>query len=153
MEGQQILSYKRANFSTRLPGNHHYTASHFWLKKDDPSGCWRIGFTKFATRMLGEIVECEFDVKDGESIEPGQVIGWVEGFKAASDLYCVIKGKFRGANELLDSDACIIKKDPYVDGWLYNVEGQLDLDVLDVNGYAEVLDQTIDRMKKEAEGT
>ena len=42
---------------------------------------------KFATRMLGEVVEFDFEVAPGDSIEEGQAIGWFEGFKAVSDLY------------------------------------------------------------------
>ena len=48
--------YKRSNFVTHLPVECLYSPSHFWLRKVGDSR-WRVGFTKFATRMLGEIVE------------------------------------------------------------------------------------------------
>ena len=113
-------------------------------------GIWRVGFTKFAARMLGEIVECEFDVQKGGVIEPGQVIGWIEGFKAASDLYSVMNGKFCDVNPIVANDACVIRKDPYRDGWLYSVKGEPDAQCMDVQGYVRFLDQTIDRMQGKA---
>ena len=53
---QDLIPYKRSRFQTRLPKNRLYTASHFWLAEVE-AGLWRVGFTRFATRMLGEIVE------------------------------------------------------------------------------------------------
>ncbi|MEM9444431.1 MAG: glycine cleavage system protein H [Verrucomicrobiota bacterium] len=144
------IAYKRSHFSTRLPVDQMYSPSHFWLKELGDHGVWQIGFTKFATRMLGEIVECEFDVKQGELIEAGQVIGWIEGFKAASDLYSVIAGEFGDINPLVSADACIIRKDPYRDGWLYSVKGKPDPKCVDVHGYVEFLDRTIDKMQEDA---
>ncbi len=57
-------------------------------------GLWRVGFTKFATRMLGDFVEHAFEPKVGDPVTVGQTIGWVEGFKALTDLYCVADGTF-----------------------------------------------------------
>ena len=42
-------------------------------------GVWRVGFTKFATRMLGELVEANFELEIGSPVEPGQEIGAVGG--------------------------------------------------------------------------
>ena len=55
------IRYKRSRFSTRLIESRLYTAGHGWLEKDGDS--WKIGFTKFAIRMLGEVVELEFEKK------------------------------------------------------------------------------------------
>ena len=48
-----MLVYKRNRFATRLPTDRFYTRSHYWLREVEPA-VWRIGFTKFATRMLGD---------------------------------------------------------------------------------------------------
>ena len=56
------------------------------------SGEWRVGFTKFATRMLGELVEADFRVAVGDLVKSGDEIGSVEGFKAASDIFCGMEG-------------------------------------------------------------
>jgi glycine cleavage system H protein len=96
--------------------------------------------------MLGELVDCDWKPTDGEQVEPGQVIGWVEGFKAASDVYNVMQGQFAGGNPALKVDACIVRSDPYVDGWLYAIKGAPGPEHMDATAYIALLDQTIRRM-------
>jgi Glycine cleavage system H protein (lipoate-binding) len=59
-----MLTYKRERFATRLPVDRVYTRSHYWLLEVEPA-VWRIGFTKFASRMLGDIVEYKFEIESG----------------------------------------------------------------------------------------
>lgn len=141
----ETIAYKRSRFSSRLPVRYRYVPSHFWLREAEP-GVWEVGFTKFATRMLGDIVEFEFKVAAGARVEPGQIIGWTEGFKALSDLYSVASGEFLGANPALASSITLIDQDPYDRGWLYKFRGQPDPRHTDVQGYIAVLDATIDTM-------
>jgi glycine cleavage system H protein len=141
----ETIAYKRSRFSTRLPTYYRYTASHYWLRESEP-GIWQVGFTKFATRMLGEMVEFDFKVQPGARIEAGQVIGWTEGFKAMSDIYSAAAGEFLGTNPALATAITLIDHDPYGDGWLYQVSGQPDPANTGVNGYIAVLDATIDTM-------
>ncbi len=142
---QALIAYKRSRFSTRLPANYLYTTAHFWLVEVEPT-LWQVGLTKFATRMLGDIVEYGFEIKKDQAVEVGQVIGWLEGFKAITDLYCVVSGEFYGANLALEENSEIIKSDPYGKGWLYQVKGEPEPNALDVNGYTQFLDGTIDKM-------
>jgi glycine cleavage system H protein len=142
----QVVLYKRSRFQSRLPRGRLYTASHFWLAEQEP-GVWRVGFTRFATRMLGDLVEHGFEVKVGDPIKVGQTIGWVEGFKALTDLYSVADGIFAGGNPDLDKDTTLIDKDPYHKGWLYLVRGTPDANSTDVDGYIRMLDAAIDKMQ------
>ncbi len=149
-----MLIYKRARFATRLPVDRLYTRSHYWLLEIQPA-VWRIGFTTFATRMLGDIVEYQFEVESGNRVQPGQKIGWIEGFKALSDIYSVAEGDFGGGNAELSGDITLLESDPYGRGWLYQVSGRPEPDGVDANGYATILDATIDKMlasRHEAEG-
>jgi len=140
-----VIAYKRSRFSTRLPEGRRYAASHFWLLEEE-QGVWRVGFTKFAARMLGDLVEYEFSVQPGDRMELGQAIGWVEGFKAVSDLFAVADGEFLGSNPELARDITLADHDPYQKGWLYRVRGVPDPKAMDVQGYIAVLDATIDKM-------
>ena len=140
-----MLAYKRARFGTRLPTDRVYTRSHYWLIEAEP-GLWRVGFTKFATRMLGDIVEYQFEVASGGYVGTGQKIGWIEGFKAVSEIYSVAEGAFSGENPELREDITLLESDPYERGWLYAVSGRPDLNGVDANGYATILDATIDKM-------
>ncbi len=144
-EKESGLYYRRSRFSATLPGDCRFTASHFWLKETEP-GLWTIGFTRFATRMLGDIVECAFAPEVGNRVETGMEIGTVEGFKAVTALFCVADGEFAGRNDVLETDITLVESDPHRRGWLYRVRGTPDPDSLDVQGYVAVLDATIDRM-------
>lgn len=142
----ELVRYKHAQLSARFPKHFRYSKSHYWMS-DQGEGVWHVGFTKFATRMLGELVEAEFKIEIGKPVVPGQEIGWVEGFKAASDVFCALKGDFLGMNPALAEDACIIRSSPYVDGYLYAVRGEPEESSLDVNGYIEHLDGLINLMQ------
>jgi glycine cleavage system H protein len=97
--------------------------------------------------MLGEIVECGFEVQAGELVRTGQIIGWIEGFKATSDLYCVVNGEFQQENPDLQTKIELLHRDPYGKGWLYAVRGSPDADSVSVHGYVDILDSTIDRIQ------
>jgi glycine cleavage system H protein len=99
--------------------------------------------------MLGELVEARYEVNVGAPVASGQNIGYVEGFKAASDLYCVMDGVFAGGNPLLEADACLVKSSPYEDGWLYAVRGEPESASVDVHGYVAHLEALIEKMQSE----
>lgn len=139
------LPYKRVRFGTRLPKDRLYTRSHYWLLQAEP-GIWRIGFTKFASRMLGDIVEFQFDLTPGSPLQIGDKIGWIEGFKAVSDIFSVAEGVFAGINPDLNNEITLLESDPYGRGWFYSVQGRPDPGSIDVNGYVTILDATIDNM-------
>ena len=140
-----VILYKRARFSTRLPVDRRYTAAHYWLL-EEPTGIWRVGFTKFATRMLGDLVEYDFSIKEGGRIALGQEIGSIEGFKALTAVYSVAEGEFLGIGDGFSSDITTVESDPYGRGWLYKVKGLPDPESVDVQGYIKILDATIDRL-------
>ena len=140
----KTLAYQRANFSTRLPVDWRYSASHCWIARR-PDGLWRVGFTGFAVRLLGELVDHAFDVQPGATVALGQLLGWVEGFKTISDVFCLAKGRLAGGNPELLERLILINKDPYGAGWLYAVDGEPDPNCLDVEAYRALLDRTISR--------
>ena len=146
------LYYSRSLFRTRLLGDRLYTASHFWIQEQEP-GLWRVGLTKFASRMLGDVVEIGWDVADGARVSVGDSIGWFEGFKARSDLYCVASGVFAGPNPELVDRIALIDDDRYRRGWVYAVRGQPDPGATDMHGYAALLDATIERMRNKPLGS
>ena len=146
------LYYSRSLFRTRLLGDRLYTASHFWIQEQEP-GLWRVGLTKFASRMLGDVVEVGWEVADGADVAVGDSIGWFEGFKARSDVYCVASGVFAGANPELIDRIALVDDDRYRRGWLYAVRGRPDPAAMDMHGYAALLDATIERLKNAPLGT
>ena len=147
----KTLHYKRSNFVTQLPVDYSYTPSHAWLARVENSR-WRVGLTKFASRMLGEMVDHGFEIEPGATVACGQVIGWVEGFKAISDVFCVAEGRFIHGNASLKERIALISKSPYDAGWLYEIDGQPDSRCIDVQTYRDVLDKTIERLLAQRKG-
>jgi glycine cleavage system H protein len=139
------LFYKRSHFLTRLPLDRLYTGSHYWLF--ERKGAWRIGITQFGARMLGEMVDYSLEgLQFGAPIHVGQVIGWIEGLKTLSDVFCAIDGKFECINAQLGVDPEVLHRDCYGEGWLYEASGLPDPQCLSVHGYKALLEKTIDEL-------
>ena len=143
--GSKTLHYKRSHFATQLPVDFFYSPSHAWAARQ-PDGTWRVGLTKFAVRMLGDMVDHGFETGPGAKVETGQIVGWIEGFKAISDLFCVVTGEFLGGNPVLQQQIALVNKDCHGAGWLYAASGEPDARCLDVHAYVKLLDKTIDKI-------
>jgi glycine cleavage system H protein len=149
----ETVRFRHAHFSAHFPVGCRYSPSHYWMRPADDeaargaTGLWRVGLTKFATRMLGELVELIVEVEPGAAVAGGARLGTVEGFKAVSDLFCVVDGTFEVANPALGAEGCLTHSDPYGAGWLYAVRGTPASGHLDVHGYIDVLTATIDRLQ------
>jgi glycine cleavage system H protein len=137
--------YRRSRFTTHLPRDRRYSPAHYWLFEEEP-GVWRVGLTRFATRMLGDIVEFELNVTPGSKVAVGDEIGSIEGLKAVTSVFCAGSGRFLGEGEALRQDVTLADSDPYGAGWLYRLQGEPAPDAMDVQGYVAILDATIDRM-------
>lgn len=141
----ETFFFKKSRFVTYLPVHYRYARSHFWAERREENR-FRVGFTRFATHLLGEIVDYNFETPTQTPVRPGQVLGWVEGFKAISDIICVGHGHFVAANPALAEDTELISRAPYAEGWLYEMDGQLDNQSLDVEGYVHHLNRIIEEM-------
>lgn len=137
--------YRRSRFTTHLPRGRRYTPAHYWLL-DESAGIWRVGFTRFATRMLGDVVEFDFSAAPGTNVSLGEEIGSVEGLKALTSVFAAGSGSFLGEGASLRRDVTLAESDPYGEGWLYRLQGEPDPRSVDVEGYIAILDATIDKM-------
>lgn len=146
MQAQRI-HYSRSRFSASLPDDCRYTPAHLWMRRDvESADHWFVGFTRFATRMLGEVVEFDLEPEPGSPVAKGDVIGWLEGFKAVTDIYVPFDGHYEGTNPALADRIDLIDRRGHDDGWLFRLRGEPGEDCIDVHGYIEVLDATIDKM-------
>jgi glycine cleavage system H protein len=141
----QTVYYRRSRFTTHLPIDRRYSPAHYWLL-EEPSGVWRVGLTRFATRMLGDIVEFEFSAAPGAAIAVGDDIGSIEGLKAVTTVFAAGAGRFLEEGSALRQDVTLAESDPYGDGWLYRLRGVPMPGTVDVHGYVAILDATIDKM-------
>src|SRR5262249_52277753 len=140
------IFYQRSHFTTQLPVNCLYSVSHFWIAES--GGNWRVGMTAFGARVVGEIVDFGFDVRPGALIAVDQKLGWVEGFKAVSDLFSLVEGKFLRENPVLQNSPETLNRDCYGAGWLYEAEGSPGPECFSAEGYKTVLDTVIDNLVK-----
>ena len=141
----ETVYFRRSRFTTHLPRDRRYSPSHYWLLEESP-GIWRVGFTRFATRMLGDIVEFEFAVLPGTNTSLGDEIGSIEGLKAVTSVFAAGSGRFLGEGAALRRDVTLADSDPYGEGWLYKLDGVAGADTVDVHGYVAILDATIEKM-------
>ncbi|MCA9027888.1 MAG: glycine cleavage system protein H [Planctomycetaceae bacterium] len=148
VDPQNTTYFRQARFTTRLPNEFLYAPSHYWLREVEP-GLFRIGMTRFASRMLGDFVEISFSCEESAAVNSGEAIGEIEGFKAIAEVYCAASGTFLGANPEILSDPDLVDSDPYDRGWMYAIRGRPGEDVMDVEGYVNLLNSTIDRMLHE----
>jgi glycine cleavage system H protein len=142
---ERTVYYRRSRFVTHLPTDRRYSPSHYWLLEESPR-TWRVGFTRFATRMLGDIVEFQFTAVPGAAIEVGDDIGSIEGLKAIAAIFAAGAGRFLGESDQLRQDVTLAESDPYGKGWLYKLQGEPASDSVSVEGYVAILDATIDKM-------
>ena len=150
---QNAVYYRRSRFTTHLPIDRRYSPAHYWLLEETP-GVWRVGFTRFATRMLGDIVGFEFSARPSDAIVAGDDIGSIEGLKAVTSVFAAGDGRFLGEGEALRQDVTLADSDPYGAGWLYRLQGTPAANAVDVHKYIAILDATIDAMllNRHAEG-
>ncbi|MCI0405508.1 MAG: glycine cleavage system protein GcvH [candidate division Zixibacteria bacterium] len=96
-----------------------YTKEHEWIKLEDDTAT--VGITDFAQGELGDIVFVELP-KVGASVAQMKPFGTIEAVKAVSELFSPITGEVAAVNSALESDATVINKDPYGEGWLIKIK-------------------------------
>ena len=104
-----------------LPVDRRYARNHMWAAAE--GGAYRVGFSAYAVKLLGEVRTVEWSVDAGSRFESGQPIGCIEGSKATSDLFAPMAGRVAELNTRVLDEASLINTDLYDDGWLMTIEG------------------------------
>jgi len=124
-----------------IPRDQKYSKEHEWVRIEDDIAV--VGITDYAQGELGDVVFVELP-RIGDKVSFMQPFGTIEAVKAVSDLYSPVTGEIVEANTALESDAGIINRDPYGEGWIIKVkiedESELD-ELLDAAGYKELIGQ------------
>jgi len=122
-----------------IPEDLKYTKEHEWIRVEGNIGT--VGITDFAQSELGDIVFVDLN-KNLTEITQGQVFGTVEAVKTVSDLFSPVSGKIVEFNTNLETNAEVVNKDPYGEGWMIKIElskpSELD-NLLDANGYRSLI--------------
>ncbi|HXF48838.1 MAG TPA: glycine cleavage system protein GcvH [Verrucomicrobiae bacterium] len=96
-----------------------YTKEHEWIKLDGEVAT--VGITDYAQGELGDVVFVELP-KVGAAVAQMKPFGTIEAVKAVSELFSPITGEVAAVNSTLETDATVINKDPYGEGWLIKIK-------------------------------
>lgn len=118
-----------------------YTKEHEWVKLEKDMAT--MGITDYAQGELGDIVFVELP-KVGTKVEQMKSFGVIEAVKAVSELFSPVTGEVIEVNSKLESEAGLINKDPYSEGWIIKVKVKDQSEVnklLSAEDYKKLLEQ------------
>ena len=96
-----------------------YTEDHEWLKLDGDVAT--VGITAHAAEQLGDLVFVELP-EAGATFDKGDEAATVESVKAASEVYCPLKGEITEVNEAIVNDPSLVNSAPEGDGWFFKMK-------------------------------
>ena len=102
---------------SNVPDDLLYTPEHEYIARTTDSAIVRVGITDYAQGELGDVVFIRLP-KKGDRVSAHQAFGEIEAVKAVSELFSPISGEVTEVNDALDSDAGVVNRDPYGDGWM-----------------------------------
>jgi glycine cleavage system H protein len=114
----------------KTPKELKYNKTDEWVKVNGNTAI--IGISDYAQDQLSDIVYIEFNKEPGDSLIKGEVISTIESVKAAADVISPVGGKIVKVNESLAVNPEVLNSDPYVEGWLYEVELESTSDLDDL---------------------
>lgn len=103
----------------KFPEELRYTTSHEWAKRTGNKV--RVGITEYAQQEISDVVFVELP-KAGKETAPAKGAAVVESVKAAFDIYAPVTGTVAQANTALETDPSLVNKDPYGQGWFFEIE-------------------------------
>jgi len=102
-----------------IPENLLFTREHEWASVEKDIAI--IGITDHAQEMLGEITFVELPILN-KDFEAHDELAVVESSKAASDVYCPVKGTVTEVNTKLETNPELINEDCYNTGWVCKIK-------------------------------
>ena len=127
---------------SNIPAELRYASSHEWIRLED-DGTAYVGISEHAQEAMGDLVYVELP-EIGVTFAAGDEAGVVESVKAASDIYSPVTGEVVAVNEALEDEPELVNRDPYGDGWLFQLkisdEAELE-NLLSANDYADTLEE------------
>ena len=102
-----------------FPNELRYTQTHEWAHRT--GNRVRIGITEYAQHEISDVVFVELP-KPNSQAGKGKTIAVVESVKAAFDIYAPVSGNVVAANKDLESEPALVNKDPYGQGWFFEIE-------------------------------
>ncbi len=102
------------------PPECRYTREHEWVRLSNGQRV-HVGITDYAQEQLGDVVFLNLPAV-GSQVAQFQKFGEIESVKAVSDLFSPVSGKVIGINQAAMDSPELVNREPYVRGWLIEVE-------------------------------
>jgi glycine cleavage system H protein len=106
---------------SNVPENLLYTAEHEYVARTSDTLVVRVGITDYAQSELGDVIFVDLP-KVGTHLISHQTFGTIEAVKAVSELFSPVAGEVGEVNTALESDAALVNRDPYGDGWMVKLK-------------------------------
>jgi glycine cleavage system H protein len=123
-----------------FPESLRYSKEHEWVRVDGSVA--RIGITDFAQDSLGDVVFVQLPAV-GLDVVAGASVSEIESTKSVSDVYVPVTGAVTAVNTALEDQPELVNRDPYGDGWIFEVELSDPAEVdglLDAAGYRALVE-------------
>jgi len=128
------LTFLMGKTPAALPADRMYARNHMWGQLQ-PDGRWRFGFTSYAIKLMKDVYFLSWAVDAGDDVRAREEIGHIETSKAESDLFAPLSGKLARFNDALLNDPSAINVDGHGAGWLFEVEADGPVPLMDAVGY------------------
>ena len=102
-----------------FPNELRYAQTHEWARRQGDRV--RVGITEYAQHEISDVVFVELP-KSNLQATKGKAIAVVESVKAAFDIYAPVSGQIVAANKDLESGPALVNKEPYGQGWFFEIE-------------------------------
>ena len=102
-----------------IPADILYTEDHEWIRIENGEAI--VGITDFAQGELGDIVFLELPAI-GDKVSLGAECGTIEAVKTVAQLFAPVSGTVSAVNSDLESDAGVVNRDPYGEGWFIKIK-------------------------------
>lgn len=107
--------------SCLLPDDLHYHVEfNVWVRTNGDGTC-DLGMTDIAQTMAGSVIHCR-PKKVGKSIKEGKSLATVESGKWVGPVKSPFTCEIVARNEAVESDAAILNRSPYKEGWIVRVK-------------------------------
>ena len=106
---------------SNVPKDLLYTAEHEYVARTSDSLIVRVGITDYAQSELGDVIFVDLP-KIGVRLTSHATFGTIEAVKAVSELFSPVAGEVAEVNTALESDAALVNRDPYGDGWMVKLK-------------------------------
>lgn len=114
------MSLEKINGCVILKNLHYVVEDNTWIETND-DGTITVGMTDIAQNLAGPILHARAK-KPGTARKKGRPIATVESGKWVGPIKSPVTGEIVAVNESLATDAQLLNRSPYRDGWVVKMK-------------------------------